>query len=100
MVIIWFLVSFIKFAFGELREIERIVFNFINKFIKNVIDRAKRKILDIALILLIFREDLEIEFIGNAFPFYYYKVLMIQYISISFVHWVAIKRSEFVYTYL
>lgn len=42
--------------------------------------------MDIALLLLIFREDLDVYFI----------IVMIELISLSFIHWISIKRSEYV----
>ena len=65
MVIVKLLVSFVTFTFGELREIERLVYDIV--VYQNVVERAKRKIIDIALMLLIFREDLDIYFISTQY---------------------------------
>lgn len=59
-----FMISYLSFTFGELREIERLVS--ICSYNESVIERAKRKIVDIALMLLIFREDFDIYFMSTT----------------------------------
>ncbi|CAD8166699.1 unnamed protein product [Paramecium pentaurelia] len=61
--------------FGELKEIEKI----------SVIDKTKRKILEVAYLLFFFYESLDWQFI----------FLMLWLIALSIIHWISIKRAGF-----
>ncbi|CAD8075110.1 unnamed protein product [Paramecium sonneborni] len=69
--------------FGELKEIEKI----------SVIDKTKRKILEVAYLLFFFYQSLDWQFICRKLI--NYLVLMLWLVALSIIHWISIKRAGF-----
>ncbi|CAD8161277.1 unnamed protein product [Paramecium octaurelia] len=69
------IMMFLKFMFGKLKELEKI----------SVIDKTKRKILEVAYLLFFFYVSLDWKFI----------FLMLWLIALSIIHWVSKKRAGF-----
>jgi hypothetical protein len=92
MVILKCLVSFLAFIFGELREIERIVWlrcisleRYWSSEAKDHWHRSYSAHLQGGFRCAI-----------HMYVLMYIQVLMIELISLSFLHWISIKRSEYV----
>ncbi|CAD8065493.1 unnamed protein product [Paramecium primaurelia] len=75
MIVSTLIMIFLKIMFGELKEIEKIA----------VIDKTKRKILEVAYLLFFFYQSLDWQFI----------FLMLWLIALSIIHWISIKRAGF-----
>ncbi|CAD8088355.1 unnamed protein product [Paramecium sonneborni] len=75
MIVSTLIMIFLKLMFGELKEIEKI----------SVIDKTKRKILEVAYLLFFFYQSLDWQFI----------FLMLWLIALSIIHWISIKRAGF-----
>lgn len=111
-IFVFFLDATMKFFFGEIREIERIVIcsfklNFTYK-LQHTIEKVKRKIIEFALMLIVFKDDiLDQVFLGTSYflvlytnVYFHFVAYFVGLMSLSVVHWIAIKRSEFVHIIL
>ncbi|CAD8176315.1 unnamed protein product [Paramecium octaurelia] len=75
MIVSTLIMTFIRVMFGELKEIEKI----------SVIDKTKKKILEVAYLLFFFYYSLDWQFI----------FLILWLMALSVIHWIAIKRAGF-----
>ncbi|CAK79329.1 unnamed protein product (macronuclear) [Paramecium tetraurelia] len=75
MIVSTFIMTFLRMMFGELKEIEKI----------SVIDKTKKKILEVAYLLFFFYHSLDWQFI----------FLIFWLMALSIIHWIAIKRAGF-----
>ena len=81
----------LSFFFQDIRESEKL----------SILEKVKRKVFDFALMLIVFREDsLDLTFFGISLKFVnvliIFLVFLLGLISFSVVHWLTIKRSEYV----
>jgi len=82
----------LTFFFQDVRENEKL----------SILEKVKRKVFDFALMLIVFREDsLDLTFFSLLFLEFYLissLVFFLGLISFSVLHWLTIKRSEYVIT--
>lgn len=97
MIGITLLLRIISFFFGEVREIERIVQQNINRnvlqilfYFQSLLESVKKKMFDLLIVLLVFRE--------GGFDQYFF--IFVTFLNFFWVlHQLTIKRSEYVHTF-
>lgn len=85
------IIGLVSFFFGDIRESEKL----------SILEKLKRKVFDFFLIVLVFREDsLDVIFFGiikkKLLNSCIFLVLFLSLISLSILHWLTIKRAEYV----